>query len=299
MRLALFLALTGVALADGVRVYTEFERIDPFGNIVAIDQAEAPREVLSPALARNAWTTFQVVVGPAGEPYTLFIAQNPEHTVDVRLYRATFARHGEAWLPDRLEPVAMAENGAVGAIERQVPGQTVLVYWMDVWVRPEARVERFRLEVQLKVGERWTIYPMEVRVQAARPLAQPAPTGAPAGPGPQPAVEAPSSAAALAVMRAFVCGGGAPATEEQAPSTIRALIRRNALQDQSLARSLQPALGRAAVAEGMLAAVGARDPASWCRDPKTPPELGAEWYLRVRDYLYKAASQAAEAAPAR
>ncbi|HVX65538.1 MAG TPA: hypothetical protein VHA11_03000, partial [Bryobacteraceae bacterium] len=194
MRLALLLALTGFAWADGVRVYTEFERIDPFGNIAAIDRAEAPREILSPALARNAWTTFQIVVEPADQPYLLFVAQNPEKTVDVRLYRAVFERHGDTWLPDRLEPVAVAENGAAAAIERQVPGQTVLVYWMDVWVRPEAPVGRSRLEVQLKVGERWTIYPMEVRVHAARPLAQPAVTGAPEGPGRQPPVEAPSSA---------------------------------------------------------------------------------------------------------
>jgi hypothetical protein len=293
MRLALLLAFTSVALPESLRVYTEFERIDPFGNVIAADKAQAPREVLSPALARNAWTTFQVVVEPAGQPYTLFIAQNPERSVEVKLYRASFVRQGEAWVPDRLDPVTLAESGAAGAIEPQVPGQKVLIYWMDVWVRADAPVGRSRLELQLAMDDRWTIYPMEVRVQSARPLRQPAASGVPVG---QPAIGAPSSAAALAVMRAYVCGAGAPVTEEP-PSTIRGLIRRNALQDQSLARSLEHAIGRAGVARGMLAAIGARDPASWCRDPKTPPELGAEWYLRVRDYLYKAASQAAEAAP--
>ena len=107
---------------------------------------------------------------------------------------------------------------------------------------------------------------------------------------------APSSASALAVVRAYACGTGASGGAEQ-PSTVRDLIRRNALQDQSLARSLENTMGHAGVAGGMLAAIGTKDPRAWCRSPQTPPELGAEWVLRVRDFLYKAAEHAAETAP--
>jgi hypothetical protein len=294
MRLALLLALAGVAGAQSIRVSTEFERIDPFGNVVEADRAAAPREVLSPALARNAFTTFQVVVEPGGRPSTLFIAQNPEGAVDVTLYRAVFRHEGNAWIPDRLVPVKLGENGEADPIEPQVPGQKVLVYWMDVWVRPDAPVRRSRLELQVASGDRWTIYPLELRAQEARPMTQPA-AERPAVKV-EPAVSAPSSASALWVLRAYACGAGAVPVAGS-PGTVRGLIRRNALQDQALARSLEHSLGRATLMREMLATLGARDRAAWCRDPKTPPELGAEWVLRVRDYLYKAAAAAAAAAP--
>src|SRR5512140_3609844 len=105
MRLALLLVFTGLSLAQTVRLYSEFERIDPFGNVVAAARAEAPREILSPARARNAWTTFQVLVEPADQPFALFVAQNPERSVEVKLYRPVFQKLGEEWVPDGLEPV--------------------------------------------------------------------------------------------------------------------------------------------------------------------------------------------------
>jgi hypothetical protein len=42
----------------------------------------------------------------------------------------------------------------------------------------------------------------------------------------------------------------------------------------------------------MLGAAGARDRGAWCKTPVTPPESGAEWYLRVRDFVYRKASAA-------
>jgi hypothetical protein len=53
----------------------------------------------------------------------------------------------------------------------------------------------------------------------------------------------------------------------------------------ALARSL----GRAALPVEILEALGITGRAKWCQAPGGPPQLGAEWYLRVRDYLYRAA----------
>ncbi len=296
--LLLMACLASGAAAQELRVYSEFQRIDPFGNVVAADRAESPREILSPALARNAWATFQIVVEPAGGgPYSLFLAQNPEQVVEPKLYRPVFVKRGEEWIPERLERVDIAANGEAAGIVPQVPGQKVLVYWMDLWVPPDAPVRRTRFEIQLNRNDRWAIYPMEVRIQAARPMRQAA-GAAPAVPAMAAAGGGPSSNPALSVLRSYVCAVGA-SPREPGMETVEGIIRRNALQDQALARALENSAGRAALVSGMLASFGATDVEAWCRDPKSPPETGAEWYLRVRDYLYKSAREAAVAAPLR
>ena len=160
-------ALAAGAWAQSLRVYSEFQRIDPFGAVVAADRAERPREILSPAVARSAYATFQVVVTvPAGSQFSLYVAQNPEDAVRVTAYLPTFVKLGNAWIPDGLEPLRLSEVHQVLNPVRQVPGQTVTVVWLDLWVAPDAPVRRTRFEVQLFVGEQWIIYPMELRIIA-------------------------------------------------------------------------------------------------------------------------------------
>src|SRR5438445_5135906 len=80
--------------AQSLQVYSEFAKIDASGKVVT---PEHPREILSPAIARNAFTSFQVVVQvPKGTRFILYIGQNPEDAVRVTLYRES----GE-----RLDPV--------------------------------------------------------------------------------------------------------------------------------------------------------------------------------------------------
>ena len=147
MKTAVFLLIT---LASGLsaqplRVYSEFAKVDATGRVTA--PAE-PREILSPAIARNAFSSFQVVVEvPRGTPYQLYIAQNPEHAVDVTLYREN---------GDKLERV-----------EQPVSGNTTQVFWMDLWTARDAPVARIKVEPQLHVNNDWVIYPMEARVMDA------------------------------------------------------------------------------------------------------------------------------------
>ncbi len=279
-----FLIWVALGYAQPVRVYSEFERIDPFGEVVAADRAETPREILSPAMARNAWASFQVAVRvPLDRPHDLFIGQNPANFIRVKLYRVVFAQQGAKWVPDALEPLALYPSGKVADIQPQVPGQTTLVYWMDVWAPPQALVRRARLEVQVRSGDGWNIYPMELRILPARvPLV--------AGPWTSLGrVSAPSSDSALAVLRGYACGAGSEGAE--APLTIRRMIRRNARQDLALARALERLVGKDEVVRTMLAAIGAQDRAAWCRAPGAAPEDGAEWYLRSRGALYTVASE--------
>ena len=146
MKTALFLLLASVAAwAQPLRVYSEFAKIDATGKVTA--PAE-PREILSPAIARNAFSSFQVVVDvPRGTPYQLYVAQNPENAVEVTLYRES---------GDKLERV-----------EQPVSGNATQVFWMDLWTARDAPVARIKVEPQLHVNNDWVIYPMEARVMAA------------------------------------------------------------------------------------------------------------------------------------
>jgi hypothetical protein len=200
----LFLTL-GVALAatqpvagQPLKVYSEFARIDAQGKPVA---PANPREILSPAVARNAFTSFQVVVEvPDGTPWQLYIAQNPEDAVQVTLYREA----GE-----QLQPVS-----------QPAAGNNTQIFWMDVWAGRGDAVQRIKVEPQLRVNNDWVIYPMEVRVVAATVPG-----------GERPAGTAPPGE----VMRGFLCGTKAEGPPPESGPTVAGMRFRNAQQDRALA----------------------------------------------------------------
>lgn len=201
MRLAPLLILFSVAAAaQPLSVYSEFAHIDAKGKVTA---PASPREILSPALARNAWESFQIVVEPSdAAPWQLFVAQNPENAVQVTLYRE---------VGDKLEPVT-----------QPVSGTGTQVFWMDLYTAKTAPVERIKVEPQLNIHNDWVIYPMEGRIMDAV-VPDPAEGGWTVG------VAAPGS-----VMGQFLCGNqfmvvGATASDQAK------LRNRNAQQDRALA----------------------------------------------------------------
>jgi len=265
-------ALAGIALrAQSLEIYSEFQRVDPFGNIVAIDRAEQPREILSPAVPRGGYASFHLVVSvPPKTNYLLYVATNPLDACRVDLYKEHFVKAGDGWIPDTLAEVhRLPDFGAMPDPDDDVPGQNTRVYLLDVWIPPEANPGRFRLEAQLKVGY-WIVRPMEVRIIPAR---------VPDGSGGHaagravtlPRVEEGADAAAAAVLNDYIAGAFSPTPAESL--TVRDLIRRNAIQDMALAGSRQ-ALEK-----------------FW---KGLPPRktLGAEWYLRIRDFVYSEAQRA-------
>ncbi len=190
------------AFAQPISVYSEFARIDAKGKVTS---PAAPREILSPALARNAFESFQIVVEPAdaAAPWQLYVAQNPENAVQVTLYRES---------GDRLEKVTQPASGT-----------GTQVFWMDIYTNRSAPVERIKIEPQLHINNDWVIYPIEGRIMEAI-VPDPPASGWPVG------IAAPGD-----VMRGFVCGtqftpGAAPKDPNQA-----SLRFRNAQQDRALA----------------------------------------------------------------
>jgi hypothetical protein len=147
------LLLTSLLAAQSLQVYSEFQR-DP-------DALPPPREIISPAVARNAFATFRIVVAlPANTTYFLFVGVNPPGIVQTRLYKENAAY---------LEEVRPPGFGVIPA------AQSTREYLLDVWVPPDAEPgRRVRIEVQLKTGP-WQVYPMELRVQHATMPAIPTP----------------------------------------------------------------------------------------------------------------------------
>lgn len=283
-RLAGMLAIGLSAAAQPVelRIYSEFQRVDPFGRIVPADRAPRPREILSPAVARNGYASFLLAVTvPQGRPFRLFLGQNPDDVFKLTLYRARFARAADQWIPDELVRVLEPYDSLAQPAEASIPGQTTTVFWLDVWTPAQAPVRRVRLEAQLNVGDHWIIAPMEVRIQSARIPGHAPPNMA------LPPVTDPADQSAFGPLLSRLCN--TVSRPAQSPRCIRSMIRRNAGQDMALAASLEARLGREEVRRRLFELAGAGEPDAWCPQPQPPAGMGAEWYLRVRDYLLRAA----------
>lgn len=261
---------------------SEFQRVDPFGRVVPADATAKPREIISPALARNAFASFHIAATvPEREPFFLFVVTNPENVFRLSLYEELYSKTGDGWIPDALEPVKIPAFGILPYLPAPIPGQTTLGYWLDIWVPAEATVERVRMEVLLKIGRGWVMYPMEVRVM---PVVAPAVEDRSAA---LPPVTTRADASVYGPFRNLACNARETVREER-PS-VRRMIHRNASQDLALERTLESK--NSGLRAEILRRAGARDGSAWCKSPLALAELGTEWYLRVRDLLYRQAGK--------
>lgn len=266
--MALLTLAAAAAAAQSVEIYSEFQRPDPFGGIVEVDRGWQPREILSPAVARNAFASFHVAITvPPKESYFLYVLPNPVSACRVFVYREHFAQTPVGWIPDRLtELQRLPDFGVAPDPDDHVEGQNTRVYLVDLWLPPNADVARFRLEVQVKMAD-WIVRPMEVRVMPARVPS--------VSTGPErslPAIDAPANAAAIDEFARWTAG--APLTMPPPGDTLRGILRRNAVQDLALAG--EPGLLMSRILDLFRANIAVR-----------PPVWGAEWWLRVRDALLK------------
>jgi hypothetical protein len=254
-----------------LQVFSEFTRVDPFGNIVPQDKGTAePRHILSPGFPRNGWSSLRIVATfDKPTAYSLDIGQNPENAVKVTLYKEVFEKHGDQWYPDRLEQVKVPYEAVFA---EAIPGQKVVTFWLDMWVDAKAPVDRIKVEPQLWVSyaEDWFTYPMEVRI-----LESVLPNVSVAG-AELPPVTARTDAAAMGPLRAAVCG----IKETPVPTALnaRAMIRRNVMQHMAARHPMRT--------PRLLKLTGAATPEAWCSS-KAQPTVGPEWYLRLRDAMFQ------------
>ena len=260
-----FLAIVQAARAQEIAIHSEFQRVDPWGHIIPQDLDLNPREILSPALPRNGHLSVHLVVtAPPGTNYFLYAGANPENILRVQIYRQHFVPCGASLCPDWLTPVQSPVFGAMPESVYDMPDQTTRSYLLDIWAPPDAIPRRVRIEALIKTGI-WDVAPMEVRiVQATIPDGHWG-TGEEIAP-----LEAPSSATAQLQLLRYMAG-----LEPVVPRGIlrlRDILQRNAAEDMLLARSFSRSLPE-------LNFFGWR--------PLAAPAPGAEWYLRVRDFLFR------------
>jgi hypothetical protein len=250
-----------------LEVHSEFLRVNPQGEILPVDATPNPREILSPAVVRNGFASFHVVVRSARVTnYFLFVAANPANVLRATLYKEEFVKRGEDWIPDILKPLRSPNFGAIPDGEASIPGQTACVYLLDVWVPPDTPPGTVRLEVQLKVGV-WVIYPLEVRILPAL-----VPAMRPSSPQALPHVEERADEAVQAPFVQFMERRSAAMRHPKTavPQTVREVIRRNAEQDMALAQLLDSKTLIPALKEKLATSSG-----------------GGEWYLTIRDMIYR------------
>ena len=87
-----------------LRVLSEFQRVDPFGDVVPVDRTPQPREILSPGVVRNAFASFHIVASaPEREPFFIYVETNPPDVFKISLYKELYVKSDDGWIPDVLE----------------------------------------------------------------------------------------------------------------------------------------------------------------------------------------------------
>lgn len=218
----ILLAGSCAAQQASIDVYSEFRRVDPYNRVVGADRGGKVRELISPAVVRNAWASFRIAVTvPRDKPSWLYIQQNPER-FRVRLYRELYTKVGSEWIPDGLQAVQAPCMLLLPEASSGIPDQRTQSYWLDLWIPGGAPVERVRLQAVLKAGENWIQYPMEIRVVEAQLRNTVGAAGV------VPSVARP-------IREAWKAGWSAKAGGSRTPElTVRHLIARNGRQDHSL-----------------------------------------------------------------
>ena len=280
--LAILLPLAALNVpAQRLNVYSPFTRIGPDGSVVKADKGSAdPRSILSPGVPRNGTTPLRIVVElDKPEPYWLDLGQNPENAVKLRLYRENFVETPDGYLPDTLTAVNIPYRGF--ETDFRLPGQKAVTFWLEMGVANDAPVERIKVEPELYVDsvKDWIIYPMEVRVQSPQVPGKPVSAGQKSH---LPPLTAPADAAVFAVLCDDPRSRTAPESRPpEGQTTGRELIHSYVQQDLSL-------LKKPADLEPLFRKITGVERKGWCSSPKTLP-TGPEWYLRLRDAIYKQA----------
>lgn len=279
MRIFVHLALLACAIgaaarAQDIQIYSEFQRFDPFGNPIPADRDMRSREILSPAMPRNGHLSVHVVItAPSGANYFLYAGTNPPGILQVKIYREHFVSCGKTYCPEFLTEQPSPSFGAIpelahDAARPAMNQQTSRSYLFDIRATPDTPPRRVRVEALLKVGT-WLVAPMEVRIVAPTiPSAEHKIIADDIAP-----IEAPASATAAIQLARYL--GGLPPEFPRQLVRLRDIIQRNAAEDMLLARSLNKAV-RPFPELNLL---------SWTT--LMYPRIGAEWYLRVRDFLYR------------
>lgn len=225
------------------------------------------REVLSPALPRQAWAVFHLIVsGPPGRPFQVHIGQNPEEFAKAELWRDN-------------EQLPLPFDSIIA------PTGEDAVFRFRLWIDRDADVRRVKIEPQIHMDPAgWIIYPMEIRVvEATVPSGVRGQIFGSPIPGLKAHFCAAPPAAPAAGARAVRSGSTKAAPASAAPAASLAFtgtVPVTLAQDFALASRRESGEVRAAFERAL-----GRPVSTWCQDSVTPEN--PDWLLRFRDWLLK------------
>lgn len=278
LRSILLLLLTlAAASAQEIRVVSEFQLADPFDRYLQRPEGSPdPREILSPAVPRGGFISFRIIVDPGPRAngillngYQLHVGVNPDNVIAVAVYREVFGEIDGQWRPVKLEdakPIYIVERGS----RDPLPNQKVHTYWVDIYVKPDAKPQRMKVQPEILVGNRWIEYPIELRLlKGVFPLIN----------YQKETILRRSENRLSTLASAMAVTGELPAEPiTESGLTPELLLRRNILQDALLwKRMKRPAR------EALLRQMGVNSADELLQKVRENPD--PEYYLRFRDLL--------------
>jgi hypothetical protein len=208
-----------------LRIYSEFDRLNAAGELIENVPGRTPQEIISPGVIRNGFTSFHIAVtARPGILYWLAIQSNPPNVFGIRVYKESAPASSLVMDELREEAKPTYFLGVMSATGKDV-------FLLDLWTPVDAPVRTVRLEVLVKEAY-WVVAPMEVRVLPARAPNLDTRVCCAAGSS---AEQTADSFAWEALLSAFT---DVPLRSIPSPVTVRSVIRRNAIQDAAVIRTL-------------------------------------------------------------
>ncbi|MCW5962571.1 MAG: hypothetical protein KIT83_00925 [Bryobacterales bacterium] len=287
----LVLVFTCMLPAQPVRAMTEFARFTPAGELFPQDGIRQPVEVLSPPLVRGAWNAFRVVVDvEPGQQFRLYIGQNPNNAMRVRVLREVVEEHAEGWRIARRELVLLPfRSESLPAVERS-PGRTTYTFWMEVQPPRNYPTRRLKLEPQVLVDNQWFVYPMEIRVLDLDIDIRGLPTRALTDVRNETPAAVPDAAHAKLLEEALCGDPGARYLDAAAVLQPSGRERESASVFARAMDALATQHSRDDVEQGIVGFLNISDRGAWCKQPSFPRDrLGTEWPAVLRNRLLQLA----------
>jgi len=278
--LAVMAFCTGILSAQSikVRIYSELDRLNAAGETFETLAGRDPLEIISPAVVRNGYTSFHVAVtARPGVLYWFAVQTNPPEAFRIRVYKESPDRASSSLVMDQLteEPKPLY----LLAIMPDASGSTATdVYLLDIWTPRNVSVGTVRLEAMVKEAY-WVVAPMEVRILPARVPDLDWQMSLPFMPAPEKAADI---IAWNALLKDFT---DQPLPSISPPVNVRSVVRRNAVQDAALVRSLTLA-DRQELFRRIFSVLTLQSPPGYLRALSS-----ADRYLPIRRFIYTSASR--------
>lgn len=135
-----------------LRLWPEYLRTGPDGDVVAADRAAPPNLLKSIRVARAGYASLQVAVRLRSPGNYTFTVQSPFPTEVFREWYHRLEKDG-AWYPDALVPVKSPHSARLPDVDNRVENQQAQAYWIDVWVPAATRPGEYRLTFRLESAE--------------------------------------------------------------------------------------------------------------------------------------------------